>query len=225
MSWPRYLCPGRSTQGRCERWRWQWSWGDQASHVVGLVCVGAVLADSCSEASAWKHWPGETIFLHLLFSFHRWFSNIYSTQPSAGQDLERSICLSAASPHPVPDAWREGPTQLTWPLPPHYSFKPTQVPQARVMHQHPSQLQARVKWAAPCPHPWWLPGGRGEEPQHNSPQNPFLFPLTQPFQGSFKILWVQGLIMCNWFAKPPLSVLQNATITCCFSQAHHLTSR
>ena len=41
---------------------------------------------------------------------------------------------------------------------------------------------------------------------------------------SFKIWWVQGLIMCNWFAKPPLSDLQNATLTCCCSQAHHLTS-
>lgn len=206
-------------QGQCERWRWQWSWGDRASHVVGLVCVGAVLTDSCSEASAWEHWPEETIFLQLLF-FRRWFSNIYSTQPPAGQDLEQSICLSATSPHPVPDSWREGPTQLTWPLPPHCSFKPTQVPQARVRHRHPSQLQARVKWAAPCPCPWWLLGGRGEEPQHNSTKS-----ISVPTYSALSRLFQDVGTMCNWFAKPRLSVLQNATITCCCSQAHHLTSR
>ena len=113
--------------------------------------------DNCSEASAWEHMPEETAFLQLLFSFSLWFSSIYSTEP-AGQDLEQSVCQSATSPHPVPDSRREGPTQLTWPLPPHCSFKPTQIPQARIMNQHPSQLQARAEVSSSLPLPLVAPG-------------------------------------------------------------------
>ena len=124
-----------------------WAW-----YVLELFYV-----NNCSEASAWEHLPEETIFLQLLFSFSRWFSNIYSTEPT-GQDLEQSIFQSATSPHPVPDSWREGSTQLTWPLPPHCSVKPTPIPQARIMNQHPAQLQARAEVSSTLPLPLVAPG-------------------------------------------------------------------
>lgn len=168
--------------------------------------------DNCSEASAWEHLPEETIFLQLLFSFSLWFSSIYSTEP-AGRDLEQSVCQSATSPHPVPDSWREAQRNSTWPLPLlHCSFKPTDPPGQNHEPAPFSTAGKELSMSSTCPCRQQLLGEQARNHSITTSLKSFYFSYST-LSRLFQNLVGTKVCVCNWLIKPPLSVLQNATIT------------